>query len=77
MLREIMGIDRVVLGTDFPYLRRDLAVSSRGHIEASPALTDGERTAVGVLGPLILAAIVMGLVIAPSISTGTFRVLHS
>ena len=46
MLREIVGIDRVVFGTDFPYLRRDLAVSSRGHIEASPALTDGERTAV-------------------------------
>ena len=30
--------------------------------------------AVGVLGPLILAAVGMGLVIAPSISTGTFGV---
>jgi hypothetical protein len=30
--------------------------------------------ATGVLGPLILAAIGMGLVIAPSISTGTFGV---
>ena len=32
------------------------------------------RPAAGVLGPLILAAIGMGLVIAPSISTGTFGV---
>jgi 6-methylsalicylate decarboxylase len=46
MLRDIVGIDRVVFGTDYPYLRRDLAVSSRGHIEASPELTDSERTAV-------------------------------
>ena len=45
-LRDIAGIDRVVFGTDFPYLRRDLAVSSRGHIEASPELTDSERAAV-------------------------------
>jgi hypothetical protein len=30
--------------------------------------------AVGVLGPLIIAAIGMGVVIAPSISTGTFGV---
>ena len=45
-LRDIAGIDRVVFGTDYPYLRRDLAVSSRGHIEASPELTDSERAAV-------------------------------
>jgi aminocarboxymuconate-semialdehyde decarboxylase len=41
-----LGIDRVVFGTDYPYLRRDLAVSCRGHIEASPELTDSERAAV-------------------------------
>jgi len=46
MLREIVGIDRVVSGSDYPYLRRDLAVSCREHIEASPELTDGERAAV-------------------------------
>ena len=46
MLRDIVGIDRVVFGTDYPYLRRDLAVSCREHIEASSELTDGERAAV-------------------------------
>jgi hypothetical protein len=46
MLREVAGIDRVVFGSDYPYLRRDLAVSCRGHIEASPELTASERTAV-------------------------------
>jgi aminocarboxymuconate-semialdehyde decarboxylase len=46
MLRDVVGIDRVVFGSDYPYLRRDLAVSCRGHIEASPELADGERTAV-------------------------------
>jgi hypothetical protein len=46
MLRDVVGIDPVVFGTDYPYLRRDLAVSCRDHIEATPELTDGERTAV-------------------------------
>jgi aminocarboxymuconate-semialdehyde decarboxylase len=46
MLRDVVGLDRVLFGTDYPYLRRDLAVSCREHIEASPELTDGERAAV-------------------------------
>lgn len=46
MLRDTVGIDRVVFGTDYPYLRRDLAVSCREHIQASPELSDGERTAI-------------------------------
>ena len=46
MLREVVGIDRVVFGTDYPYLRRDLAVACRQRIEASPELTDYERTAI-------------------------------
>jgi predicted TIM-barrel fold metal-dependent hydrolase len=46
MLRDVVGIDHVVFGSDYPYLRRDLAVSCRGHIEASPELTDSDRTAV-------------------------------
>ncbi|MER7639371.1 amidohydrolase family protein [Streptomyces sp. NPDC126522] len=46
MLRDVVGIDRVVFGSDYPYLRRDLAVSCRGHIEASAELTDAERSAV-------------------------------
>jgi len=46
MLRDVVGLDHVVFGSDYPYLRRDLAVSCREHIEASPELTDSERTAV-------------------------------
>jgi aminocarboxymuconate-semialdehyde decarboxylase len=46
MLRDVVGIDKVVFGTDYPYLRRDLAVSCRGRIEASPELNAAERTAV-------------------------------
>jgi 6-methylsalicylate decarboxylase len=46
MLRDVVGIDHVLFGSDYPYLRRDLAVSCREHIEASPELTDSERAAV-------------------------------
>jgi aminocarboxymuconate-semialdehyde decarboxylase len=46
MLRDVVGIDRVLFGSDYPYLRRDLAVSCRQHIQASPELTDSERMAV-------------------------------
>lgn len=45
-MREVVGLDRVVFGSDFPYLRRDLAVSCREHIETSSELTESERTAV-------------------------------
>ena len=44
MLRDVVGLDHVVFGTDYPYLRRDIAVSCREQIEASPELTDSERT---------------------------------
>jgi 6-methylsalicylate decarboxylase len=46
VLRDVAGIDRVLFGSDYPYLRRDLAVSCRQHIEANPELTASERTAV-------------------------------
>ena len=45
-LRSVVGIDHVVFGTDYPYLRHDMAVGCRGHIERSAELTDEERTAV-------------------------------
>jgi 6-methylsalicylate decarboxylase len=45
MLREVAGIDHVVFGSDYPYLRRDLAVACRQHIETNPELTVSERTA--------------------------------
>jgi aminocarboxymuconate-semialdehyde decarboxylase len=46
MLRDVAGLDRVAFGTDYPYMRRDLAVACRELIEASPELTENERTAV-------------------------------
>jgi predicted TIM-barrel fold metal-dependent hydrolase len=46
MLRDVVGIDHVLFGTDFPYLRRDLAVGSRDRIAGSPVLGDDEKEAV-------------------------------
>jgi aminocarboxymuconate-semialdehyde decarboxylase len=46
MLRDVAGINQVLYGTDFPYLRRDLAVSSRQRICSSPELNDSERDAI-------------------------------
>jgi Aldehyde dehydrogenase family/Amidohydrolase len=46
MLRSVVGMDHVLFGTDYPYLRRDLAVGSRGHIAATAELTAEEKTAV-------------------------------
>jgi predicted TIM-barrel fold metal-dependent hydrolase len=43
MLRDVAGMDRVLYGTDFPYLRRDLAVQTRQQIERWPTL--GENAA--------------------------------
>ena len=45
-LRSVVGIDHVVFGTDYPYLRHDMAVDCRKHIEQSAELTDAERTAI-------------------------------
>jgi 6-methylsalicylate decarboxylase len=46
MLRSIVGIDRVLYGSDFPYLRRDLAVGSVRAIAQTNVLHDGEHQAV-------------------------------
>jgi 6-methylsalicylate decarboxylase len=46
MLRDVVGLDRVAFGSDYPYLRRDLAVACRQHIQADPELTDSERAAI-------------------------------
>ena len=48
MLRDIAGIDQVLYGTDFPYLRRDLAIGSKQRILQSTELNDREKT--GILG---------------------------
>jgi aminocarboxymuconate-semialdehyde decarboxylase len=48
MLQDVARLDHVLYGTDFPYMRRDLAVKSRARIASSSALTDVERR--GILG---------------------------
>jgi predicted TIM-barrel fold metal-dependent hydrolase len=48
MLRDVAGIDHILYGTDFPYLRRDLAVDSKQRILQSAELSDLEGT--GILG---------------------------
>lgn len=45
MLRDVAGVGQVLYGTDFPYLRRDLAVKSRQRLQTD-ALNDAERAAV-------------------------------
>ena len=46
MLRSVVGLDLVVFGSDYPYLRRDLAVGCRRHIEESTLLSDSERASI-------------------------------
>jgi predicted TIM-barrel fold metal-dependent hydrolase len=46
MLRSVVGMEQVLYGTDFPYLRRDLAVQSREDLESTAAVTEVERGAV-------------------------------
>lgn len=65
-VREVVGLDRVVFGSDFPYLRRDLAVSCREHIETSSELTESERTAV--LGGTAAELLARGRATGPSVA---------
>jgi predicted TIM-barrel fold metal-dependent hydrolase len=46
LLRDVAGIDQVLFGTDFPYLRRDLAVNARQRILESSELSHSESQAV-------------------------------
>jgi len=46
MLRSVVGMRQVLFGSDYPYLRRDLAVACRHEVEASPDLTENERQGV-------------------------------
>jgi 6-methylsalicylate decarboxylase len=46
MLRDIAGIDRVLFGTDFPYLRRDLAVNAKKLILENSELNHLEKCAI-------------------------------
>jgi 6-methylsalicylate decarboxylase len=46
MLRDVAGIDQILFGTDFPYLRRDLAVRCKRVILDSTELNDSEKRAI-------------------------------
>jgi aminocarboxymuconate-semialdehyde decarboxylase len=46
MLRDVAGINQVLYGTDFPYLRRDLAINSKQLILQSSELNESERQAI-------------------------------
>jgi 6-methylsalicylate decarboxylase len=46
MLRSVVGMDQVLFGSDYPYLRRDLAVGCRSEVEHSPELDSEETRAV-------------------------------
>ena len=46
MLRDVVGMDQVLFGSDYPYLRRDLAVNCRHEVESSAELNSAERHAV-------------------------------
>jgi predicted TIM-barrel fold metal-dependent hydrolase len=46
MLRNLAGINQVLNGTDFPYLRLDLAVTSKHLISQSSELNDSEKRAI-------------------------------
>ena len=45
-LREVVGMDQVLFGSDYPYLRRDLAIGCAEELRSTPALDDKERAAV-------------------------------
>jgi predicted TIM-barrel fold metal-dependent hydrolase len=57
MLRDVAGLEQVLYGTDFPYLRRDLAINSRQRILQSSELNDLEKRAIlgGNASPLFPA----------------------
>jgi 6-methylsalicylate decarboxylase len=46
MLRDVVGLDQVLFGSDFPYFRRDLAVNCVQRLEQTAELTADERTRV-------------------------------
>ena len=46
LLRSVAGMGQVLFGSDFPYLRRDLAVNCRSEVEASPMLSPVESRSV-------------------------------
>src|SRR5580658_8359432 len=44
MLRDVVGMDQVLFGSDFPYIRRDLGVNCVQELEQTAEFTTDERT---------------------------------
>lgn len=45
-LRNIAGMDKVAFGTDFPYIRKDLAIKGKQKIDTNPDLSPEEKEQV-------------------------------
>lgn len=45
-LSDIAGLDKVVFGTDFPYIRSDLALKGKQKIESNPNLSLAEKSQI-------------------------------
>jgi predicted TIM-barrel fold metal-dependent hydrolase len=45
-VRHIAGIDKVVFGTDFPYVRNDIALKGKLRLKSNPDLSAEEKTKV-------------------------------
>ena len=46
MLRSVVGMGQVLFGSDYPYLRRDLAVACRREVQESAEMNEDERHGV-------------------------------
>ena len=46
MLKEVAGLDQMLFGTDYPYLRRDIAIRSARNLRETTSLSGPERQAV-------------------------------
>jgi 6-methylsalicylate decarboxylase len=46
MLRTVVGMTQVLYGSDYPYLRRDLVVSSQRELASTPTLSEEERAGI-------------------------------
>jgi 6-methylsalicylate decarboxylase len=47
-LRHIAGMDKVAFGTDYPYIRKDLAIKGKQKLKTNPDLSTAEKDAVFV-----------------------------
>jgi predicted TIM-barrel fold metal-dependent hydrolase len=66
MLRSVVGVGQVLFGSDYPYLRRDLAVACRREVQSSPELNEEERRNVLAGNGLTLFPRIAAQIAAPA-----------